>query len=140
MIKPGENLSRENREKILNVISEFLRGQNDILFAYVYGSFVEERPFRDIDIALYFTSDFDFNKVFELEEEIQDKIEFFVDVQPLNEAPLAFTFRVVSTGKLLFSKDEKVRCSFEERTRVLYFDFKPYLERYFREVVLHEYR
>lgn len=135
-----KNLPRENRERILNIISEFLRKQDDILFAYVYGSFAEEKPFEDIDIALYFSSHSDFNRVFGLEEEIGDKVGFSLDMQSLNEASLSFAFRVISTGKLLFSKDEKVRSDFEVRTRVMYFDFKPYLERYYREVVLHEYR
>lgn len=61
-------------------------------------------------------------------------------MQSLKEAPLAFAFRMISTGKLLFSRDEKVRCDFEEKTMVMYFDFKPYLELYYREVILREYR
>ncbi|NJE77385.1 nucleotidyltransferase domain-containing protein, partial [Thermococcus sp. ES12] len=47
--------------------------------------------------------------------------------------PVTFRFKVLG-GDLLFSKDEKSRCEFEERTLREYHDYDYYLKIYRREV------
>lgn len=74
--------------------------------------------------------------ILELEREMEALMETEVEICRLDTAPLSFTFRVIKEGELIFSRDERRRCDFEERTRVLYFDFLPYYQRYYKEVVL----
>ena len=47
--------------------------------------------------------------ILNLSAELEVKVGLPVDVQVLNEAPLPFKYRVMSEGKLLFSRDEKLR-------------------------------
>ncbi|MGQ9631102.1 MAG: nucleotidyltransferase domain-containing protein [bacterium] len=53
-----------------------------------------------------------------------------VDVRIINEAPLAFQYHVIKTGKLIFCRDDKRRGRFEVRVMSEYFDFKPILDYY----------
>ncbi len=108
-----------------------------MLFAYLFGSQAKEKTGKlsDIDIAVYFDkkisppSMFDnrlrliteFSKILK-----SDKVE----VVPLNNAYPLLAHRIIRDGKLLFSCNELERIRFEVRTMSLYFDFKPYLEKY----------
>lgn len=51
-----------------------------------------------------------------------------IDVRSINEAPLRVQGEVVTTGRLLYSKDEDFRVAYEVHTRKRYFDFQPVLE------------
>ena len=54
--KPGENLfhwDKGKREEVLKVIRDILAGEPKVLFAYLYGSFLEDRSFHDIDVGVY---------------------------------------------------------------------------------------
>lgn len=68
-----------------------------------------------------------------LEDEFIELMGFFVDVWVLNEVFIIFRFKVIG-GELLFLKDEKVRCRFEEEIMVEYYDYFYYFEFYGREV------
>ena len=41
------------REAILNTLQRALEMQPEVVFAHVHGSFLEDRPFHDIDLAVY---------------------------------------------------------------------------------------
>ena len=133
MMKIYELPERE-KERIKVKLREALMGRDEVLFAYLHGSFIEERPFRDIDVAVYVEGPTERFYEMELEEELTRLTGFPVDVRLLNDAPVAFRFRVIG-GKLLFSKDEKARCMFEERTMAEYHDYSYYLELYRREAL-----
>jgi predicted nucleotidyltransferase len=127
-------LPLKEREKIKLEIKEALSKKDEILFAYIHGSFIERRPFRDIDIAVYVREKPSTFYEMELEDELTELTGFPVDVRVLNDAPLTFRFRVIG-GELLFSKDEKGRCRFEEETMAKYHDYYYYLELYRREAL-----
>ena len=114
-------LSEGEKEKIKVKLREALREGGEVLFAYLCGSFIENGPFRDIDVAVYVRRPTE--KFYEetLEEELSRIVGFPVDVRILNNAPVEFRFRAIG-GELLFSKDEKLRCEFEERTMAEYHD------------------
>ncbi len=42
-----------NKDDILKNIKKFLDTKEEILFAYIFGSFVEKNNFNDIDIAIF---------------------------------------------------------------------------------------
>ncbi|HII67643.1 MAG TPA: nucleotidyltransferase domain-containing protein, partial [Thermococcaceae archaeon] len=64
------NLPSEDREKIKKRITDFLINRKEVLFAYIHGSFIENRPFRDIDVAIYVDGDHDLAYELEMEEEL----------------------------------------------------------------------
>ncbi len=58
-----------------------------------------------------------------LERELEDIIDFPVDVRIINYAPLSFRFKIIKNSVLLFSKDEEIRGDFESLSIVEYHDF-----------------
>ncbi|MDI6811241.1 MAG: nucleotidyltransferase domain-containing protein [archaeon] len=131
-------ISGAEKEEIKRRIVDVLEKRTEILFAYLHGSFLEEN-FRDIDAAIYVTELDDKRDVLAyelgLERVLEEAIRFPIDVRILNAAPLAFRFKVIKDGILLFSKDERVRCDFESLTLVEHHDFAIHEEAYRREAL-----
>ncbi|GAB6101043.1 nucleotidyltransferase domain-containing protein [Thermococcus atlanticus] len=122
------SIGEHEKGRIKRLIKEFLMGREEVLFAYLHGSFLSG-PFRDIDIAVY--TDGERDVFYELE--LEERLGFPVDVRVLNNAPISFIFKVPK-GELLFSRDEEKRCDFESRTMGDYHDFQYYLNAYRREI------
>ncbi len=127
-------MEREEKKKIIESLREHLLKREEIVFAYLHGSFLKEGPFRDVDVAVYVSIEVHPFYEEELEDELSRAIELPVDVRVLNSAPVTFRFRAIS-GLLLFSRDEKARCDFEERTMREYHDYSYYLNMYRREAL-----
>ncbi len=99
-------LDKESREKIIVKIKEFLSWRDEIVLAVIFGSFLSEEVFRDIDIAVYVkpvVRDY-LDYKFTLEEELTNITGYPVDVKILNEAPPVFTKNVLTTGRVLVEK------------------------------------
>ncbi len=135
MMSKKISLKSEQKKKVLKQLESFLRREPDVLFAYVFGSFIKSQRFEDIDLAIYLENSGE-RKVLRLEREVEELLHLPVEISLLNEAPLSFAFRIVKEGKPIFIRDNKARCDFEGRIRVLYFDFLPFYQRYYKEVVL----
>ncbi len=115
-------LTKLEKEKVKEIISNILKRKDEILFSYLLGSLLEN-GFRDIDTAVYLKDVERFLKYeLSLEREIEDAINFPVDVRIFNHAPLSFRFNVIKNGLLLFSKDENIMCDFESLSIVEYHD------------------
>lgn len=132
----------EERKSIIQDISDFLENEGAVSFAYIYGSFIEEDGFNDLDIAVYIDEsvikkeslfDCQLDMGVRLESELNS---YPVDCRILNIAPLSFRFSVVTKGELIFSRDEKERVSFEVITRSLYFDFKHHADFFYQKIAL----
>ncbi len=133
------NLPYEQREKIQEVLSQGLEMEENIIFAYLHGSFAEGRPFRDIDIAVFVEEsnipkekalDFGLKTSIKLEEVVKIP----TDVKVINDSPLAFQYHSTA-GILLMCKDDDLRVDFLTKMRSLYFDFKPSSERFLKEML-----
>ncbi len=143
--RPRKNLDQEEKALLVSQLKKMLAGKEHVLFAYLYGSFLAEGFFRDIDIAVYFDpSGFkDSNDMLTYSLALSAECDMGTsgvsfDLRPLNLAPLPFRFDVVSNGRIIFSRDEERQVDFEVRTRSLYFDFLPHLRYYFKSIVLGE--
>jgi len=103
-------LSNEERVALLERLACKLKDDPEIVFAYVYGSFIEREFFRDLDVAVWLKNP---SKAFDYTVDLSARLEIElgvpVDVQVLNGAPLPFKFYVFKDGKLLYSKDEVLR-------------------------------
>ena len=108
--------------------------EEDIIFAYLFGSYAKGRPHKnsDIDVAVYLKEPVDFlNRKLELIDLISGitkKNE--VDLVILNQAKPFVVYLILKTGKLLFSKDEELRISFEVKNINEYLDLTYYLDRH----------
>ena len=139
--------NEKQKQDILSKLAEILKVEASAVFAYAHGSFVKKNGFNDIDIGIYlseekFQSD---DALFKYGLRLAAKVDlviegYEVDVQTLNFAPLFFRFRVINTGRLLFSQNERQRIEFETKTRDFYFDFLPHRRLLYRKMVLGEER
>ncbi len=143
--------TRERREEILVVLGETLVTQPAVVFAYAYGSFLEDRPFHDIDVGVYVATaderkasslalelaialESDLARQSEAEKEPGESYRFPVDVRVLNGAPASFGYHVLR-GRLLFCCDEAIRVQWAERVIARYLDLKPLRHRALKEAM-----
>lgn len=111
-----------------------------VVFAYLFGSQAFQKTGRlsDIDLAVYFeeenTLDFwerklkllgDLNDLFKRED---------IDLVILNDAPPLLAHRILKEGRLLFCQNHKRRLEYEVKAVLQYLDWKPFLEKYTKEV------
>ena len=132
------SIDKVSKKAVKEAIREMLKKHEEILFAYLHGSFVKKDAFRDIDVAIYLER----MPASVLEYELQMETDlmkalrkYIVDVRVLNGAPLSFKYNVIKDGIVLLSKDDDKRADFEEKTIVLYLDFLPYRKLYLRETL-----
>ena len=95
-----------------------------VVFAYVYGSFVKEQSFRDIDIGIYvkdpeenpfvISSDVKTQLSRAVKRENMDFTADQFDVQIINHAPFTFLKRVFKEGILLVDHDPELRTDLVE--------------------------
>jgi uncharacterized protein len=141
--------SPAEREQILEALRQALEAQPhrqgsgtpQVLFAYAHGSFLEDRPVHDVDVALYLAPGAGEDAPLaalalaaDLERAIPPALRLPVDVRLLNQAPTAFRYHAFR-GRLLFSRDEAARSAIVERTVARYLDRKPILEQALKEAM-----
>jgi predicted nucleotidyltransferase len=117
-------------------IKEVLKGHEEILVAYLYGSTVKgyRRKGSDVDVGLLLMKDFEAEALYpaRIAGEIKEKcgLEQEVDVRILNGRPYRFLRQVIREGNVILSKYEKERVRFEASVIDRYIDFKPFYEQY----------
>ncbi len=126
----------EDLEARLSSIARELSGDPNVVAFYLFGSRArgEHDTLSDVDVALLL------REVGESAEEPYlarvcevlgtDEVSLLV----LNRAPVALAESALRDAKVLTSNDEARRLDFEQRVQLRYLDFKPYLERYDREL------
>lgn len=127
-------------EKYLPELIEFCGRQDDIIALYIFGSRASgtHGPLSDIDIAVLLSQGLE--KDFYTKKELDylgetneilhtDEVSFVM----LNTAPLTIQYGVITDARVLYSKDEEGRLSFEEMVIDRYMDFKFVLDEYDRE-------
>lgn len=110
---------------------------------YLFGSYAEGKdlPLSDIDIGVVFTDESALsNSLGEIYNELYDIFtDIFtgknIDIVFLQKAGLELRFDVISHGKALYESSSAERLRFEEKTTLLYADFKPLLKE-FNETIL----
>jgi len=134
------------REAVERALCSFLEAQQNVVFAYVHGSFARGEPFHDIDVAVLFEDDHMLDALSwrsvdlarDLEAAIAGEQEGLpppVDVRALNEAPLGFRYQVLRQGRLLVGKDEPLRTHWVVRTWSRYLDLKPLRDQALKEAM-----
>ncbi len=131
-------LATSERNEITSVIRELIAPDDQVIFAYLHGSFYANQPFRDIDLAVYLTDllpDQRLKYALKLEDSIEQTVKYPVDLQVLNAAPPTFCYMVIKNGCQLVNKDDNLRAEFETYTLKRYFDLLPFREKYLQEVL-----
>ena len=94
-------LAASERARIQRLLATELARELDVAFAYLYGSFVESRSFRDIDIGVYLNGPANpSERQGALKERLSSLLEIPADVRVLNDAPVTFLYHVLR-GELI---------------------------------------
>lgn len=122
-----ENLI-EKVGKHLPEATEFLKSQEDVAFAYLFGSFADGTATdrSDIDIGVYFLKSTQTER-FSLTLTMEVKLDQIFKTDrtqciALNDAPSTLGYDTILKGKLLFNKDDNLLADYEIHTLSKYFD------------------
>jgi predicted nucleotidyltransferase len=116
-----------DKKALREKIKAFLEGRKEIFFAYLFGSFLEEDYFRDIDVGIYVdetepvTRDTFYDIV--LSTEIESFAKFPVDIIVLNRESSSMVFNA-SKGELLKNTDDELRENFVTMHWKMYWDWR----------------
>jgi predicted nucleotidyltransferase len=125
-----------NFGRTIQKLKDFLSERDEVVFAYLHGSFVQGEEFQDVDVAVFLAdgaprSTDDVEYEISLSLGLDKKLGLPVDIKILNRAPLSFRYHALR-GTLLLTRDESAREDFLNRTWSEYFDFLP-LSRIYQE-------
>ena len=129
----------KDREGLTEGLRRQLEGRPEVVFAVLHGSFATGGPYRDIDVAVWVVPsarpDTGWHRyAVGLAAELTVALNATVDVQVLNESPLAFRYHALN-GRLLLARDEEFFHDLRERTWDDYFDFLPFARENLREML-----
>ena len=128
-----------NKSQIIKKASDFFSQRDDVLFAYLFGSYANSRatPRSDIDIAVYLLDSVcdSVNKL-DLVDDLSTALRTDgLDLVILNKAPITLAKRVLEKHIVLIDKNPTDRHQYESLIMRKYFDFsileKEILERRF---------
>lgn len=121
-------LDANARERLLARLDAALGRRPDVLFALVFGSFLDQDAFRDIDVGIWVAESAGPHVDVELAAALSDELGLPVDVRRLNDAPVPFLFHALR-GRALAVRDEQRLADLMERTAREYHDRAPLLRR-----------
>lgn len=125
------------KQEIVKIIKKELEKYDDIVFAYIFGSFVDSDRYNDIDVAIFLKNpekDRLMEREFELERILEDKIRISFDVRIINFAPISFVYNVLKNKILIIDRDTSLRADFESLIFRKYFDYKHLIKEYLKEI------
>ena len=128
------------KKKIINRIRGILLKRKEIEFSILFGSFLQELPFKDIDVGIFLNKDYlkKINKIdyiIDLDIYIEDRIKGFnFDIVILNELNSSFLYHVFKEGKLLFARDKEKYYNYIIYIIEDYLDYKEYRDLLIKEL------
>jgi predicted nucleotidyltransferase len=128
-------LDAGDRRQVRERLRDVLAADSQVMFAFVFGSFAEDRPFHDIDVGIYVNRDRGASADVDLpglETRLSAVAGFPVDLVVLNDRPVTFLYHVFR-GEVLVARDEAQLIGILEKTMRLYFDIAPLLRQATRE-------
>jgi predicted nucleotidyltransferase len=130
-------LSRSAKDRISKQLAAYICKEfKDVVTVYLFGSFVKEGQFSDIDLGLLFNENVAeaLNIELTLETQLEKQFGHTFDVRVLNDAPNSFAYNVVRMGQIIIDLDTNFRAGFEGKVLKKYFDFDYFRRRYLKEV------
>jgi len=129
-------MNKKSRGILVETLKEFLEKDQDILFAYLYGSSIydHDQPGSDIDVAVYLRPS-NIKQYLKKEEELTNALAIQlhndqIDLRILNTLPFLLQYNVLKEGLPIFVRNESERVEFETRVMVRFFELKPYLDEF----------
>ena len=111
---------------IINVLKEYFLNDENVLFAFVFGSYVsgKQKKRSDIDVAVYFHKPPRGLNLFNLINTLSDICKADIDLVVLNTASAFLRHQVMKYGVALVIKDQDVYRHFREDVISGYDEYK----------------
>lgn len=137
-VRSARHPHKVNIEPQMGALVHYLESRDDVLAAYLYGSYgtAHQTALSDVDIAVLFYRDKlpDRRRLLTLEADISSICrEDDVNVLPLNEADVMLQFRVLETGRPLLEKEPGAVSDFREYVFRVHGDFEPFYRAFCRD-------
>jgi predicted nucleotidyltransferase len=113
------------KENIRSVLKEYFSNEEEVVFSYLFGSFVNSDVFRDIDIGIYMRDGFELIQLGTMHAEISSLIKCDLDLITLNDIPgknPTLAYEIVTRGELLFNRDSEIHTKYKRKALLYYFD------------------
>lgn len=109
----------------------------NIIFAYIFGSYVQSKlkVDSDIDIAIYLEKDLDAGKYLKIKMDLSDALKREVDLVILNDAPPLLKYQIYRNSILLFTRDKTMESNHKVKTLFEYTDMKRYLDLSYKKTI-----
>ena len=103
-----KSMPLQKKEELIEDLRSYLQEFPEIVFAYIFGSYLMDIPFQDIDIALYISKNEEISD-HTLKEQYADMLgtafkEVF-DVVIINNAPRSILSSIFTEGRIMFCRD-----------------------------------
>ena len=124
-------MSGEERQSVERDLASELAPDPNVVFAYLYGSFVDAQPFHDVDVGVYLQTlrpEAATTVALDWSQRLSGRLRMPVDVRILNAAPVSFQYHVLR-GRLVVCRDDAVLATVWERIVSRYLDLAPMLRR-----------
>lgn len=115
---------------VIKECKDILMEYEKIIFAYIFGSYVENKMKvdSDIDIAIYLKEDLKPDEYLKIKNILFDILKIEVDLVILNEAPPLLKYEIYKKNILLFTRDKIIESNYKVKTLFEYNDIKRYLD------------
>lgn len=114
----------------INKCKDILMEDEDIIFAYIFGSYSRDsiRRNSDIDIAIYLKDSMDTYEYLDMKMKLSEALKREVDLIILNDATPLLRYEIYKNNILLFTRDKSVESRYKVKTLFEYNDMKRYLD------------
>ena len=115
---------------LAKICKDVLIEYDNIIFAYIFGSFVTGtyRNDSDIDLAIFINENISFDEYMEIKMKLTEVCKKEIDLIILNSATTLLKFEIYKNHILLFTRDKNKESGFKVRTLFEYNDMKRYLD------------
>lgn len=123
------HLRDSDKMDIIKKCKDILMEYEDIIFAYIFGSYAQNsiRENSDIDIAIYLKKNIDIYTYIEIKMNLSEVLKREVDLVILNNAPPLLKYEIYKNNILIFSRDKTLESKYKVKTLFEYNDVKRYL-------------
>lgn len=115
---------------IIEKCKDVLITDENIIFAYIFGSYAKNklRKDSDLDLAVYLQNDIDTYDYLDMKRRLTEKLKREVDLIILNTAPPLLRYEIYKNNILLYTHSKTRESRYKVETLFQYSDMKKYLD------------
>ncbi len=120
-------------EKCKNVLMKY----ENILFAYIFGSYAKGnmRADSDVDIGIYLKEEMNIEEYLKIRMDLTKICKRQVDLVVLNAATPLLKYEIYKNNILLFTRDRTIESNYKVKTLFEYNDIKRYLDMSYKKTI-----